>query len=323
MNISKRYHWISKLFVYGCLVDNLRSRVTSSRVFLDYRLVESSEPLSWLAFVVTTVLQTCLVGRHLRSRVTSSKLFLAPKVEGLLLIGEKSLLEGGGEIINPRRKIFNHGESNREHRFGRLEEMMKKLIEMKSKTPLVVLMANPNHNLIEIPLAEFKGKEIGLEEFEEESFFHQEPPPGDPVRCRSGFSDVGTIRRKFYDGGGKMADHYVRRFRQREWAIIEGEGRKPPPRASIKDGIGFLDGGIIGREFHGGGGGVADHYGRSFGQGEWATQGGGGQVEPCGSGHVRRVKERWDYHPRYIGEIWKDYNNRYTGGGRKVVPSNV
>ncbi|KAH0466339.1 hypothetical protein IEQ34_006442 [Dendrobium chrysotoxum] len=56
-------------------------------------------------------------------------------------------------------KFFNHGESDG-GRFWRLEEMTTKLIEMQSKTPLEVLMANPNHKLSEIPLAQSKGKEI-------------------------------------------------------------------------------------------------------------------------------------------------------------------
>ncbi|KAL0918314.1 hypothetical protein M5K25_010316 [Dendrobium thyrsiflorum] len=41
-------------------------------------------------------------------------------------------------------------------------------------------------------------------------------------------------------------------------------------------------------EFCDGGGGVTDQYGRSFGQGEWTT-GGGGQAEQWGSGHVARI----------------------------------
>ncbi|PKU84450.1 hypothetical protein MA16_Dca002963 [Dendrobium catenatum] len=39
--------------------------------------------------------------------------------------------------------------------------MLRKLMEMQSKTPLVVLIAKPNQDLIGIPLAESKGKEIG------------------------------------------------------------------------------------------------------------------------------------------------------------------
>ncbi|KAH0468559.1 hypothetical protein IEQ34_003592 [Dendrobium chrysotoxum] len=32
--------------------------------------------------------------------------------------------------------------------------------------------------------------------------------------------------------------------------------------------------------------------------------------------HGDRVEERWDSHPRYTRETWRDHNNRYTGGGR-------
>ncbi|KAL0912453.1 hypothetical protein M5K25_018426 [Dendrobium thyrsiflorum] len=63
-----------------------------------------------------------------------------------------------------------------------LEEMMKMLIEMRSKTPLMVLIANPNQDLIGIMLAESKRKEIGQEEFDKESSFHQEPPPRNLMR---------------------------------------------------------------------------------------------------------------------------------------------
>ncbi|PKU59082.1 hypothetical protein MA16_Dca027936 [Dendrobium catenatum] len=61
-----------------------------------------------------------------------------------------------------------------ESRFRRLEQMMRKLVEMQSKTPLAVLIADPNQDLIRIPLAESKGKEIGREEFEEGRRSHEE-----------------------------------------------------------------------------------------------------------------------------------------------------
>ncbi|KAH0461384.1 hypothetical protein IEQ34_008959 [Dendrobium chrysotoxum] len=118
--------------------------------------------------------------------------------------------------------------------------MLRRLLKMQTKTSRVVPMVNPNQDLTGIPLAELKGKEIRQEEFDNGSFFHQEPPP----------------------------------------------------RASIRGGIGLSDGGTAGRAFHGEGGGVADPYGRSFGEG------------------------RWDSHPRYMGEIWRDHNNCYTEGGR-------
>ncbi|KAH0453936.1 hypothetical protein IEQ34_018260 [Dendrobium chrysotoxum] len=71
-----------------------------------------------------------------------------------------------------------------ESRFGGMKEMMRKLIEIQSKTPPAVSSANPHHDLIEIPLAESKGKKIVLEEFDEENSFHQEPPPRAPIRGR-------------------------------------------------------------------------------------------------------------------------------------------
>ncbi|KAH0457545.1 hypothetical protein IEQ34_012860 [Dendrobium chrysotoxum] len=142
--------------------------------------------------------------------------------------------------------------------------MMRKLIEMRSKTPPTVPIAIPNQDLIGIPLVETKGKEIGREEFDEESSLHQEPPPRAPIRGRIVFPDGGTARMEFRDRGG----------------------------------------------------GVIDQYGRYFGQGEWTSKEGGGQAEPWRSGHVRRVGERWDSHPRYTGKTLKDHDNRYTGGGR-------
>ncbi|KAL0913627.1 hypothetical protein M5K25_017105 [Dendrobium thyrsiflorum] len=50
--------------------------------------------------------------------------------------------------------------SSMKNRLGRLEEMMRKLMEMQSKYPLAVLIANPNQILTGIPLAESKGKGI-------------------------------------------------------------------------------------------------------------------------------------------------------------------
>ncbi|KAH0470102.1 hypothetical protein IEQ34_001660 [Dendrobium chrysotoxum] len=103
--------------------------------------------------------------------------------------------------------------------------MMRKHLEMQSKTPLVVPMANPNQDLTGIPLTESKRKEIGQEEFNEESFFHQEPPTEALIRGGSGFLDEGTARRKFFGGGRRVADHYGRHFGQGKWAIREGGSR--------------------------------------------------------------------------------------------------
>ncbi|KAH0466830.1 hypothetical protein IEQ34_004068 [Dendrobium chrysotoxum] len=63
-----------------------------------------------------------------------------------------------------------------------LKEMMKKLMEIRSKTPPTIPITNPNQDLIRIPLVESKGKEIGREELDEKSSFHQEPPPRAPRR---------------------------------------------------------------------------------------------------------------------------------------------
>ncbi|KAH0460819.1 hypothetical protein IEQ34_008394 [Dendrobium chrysotoxum] len=87
--------------------------------------------------------------------------------------------------------------------------MMRKLMEMQSKTPLAVPIANPNQDLTKIPLIKSKGKEIGRKEFDEESFFHQEPPPRAMIKGRSGFSERGQ------QGGYFVVevDYYRRHFR--------------------------------------------------------------------------------------------------------------
>ncbi|KAH0465382.1 hypothetical protein IEQ34_005485 [Dendrobium chrysotoxum] len=92
--------------------------------------------------------------------------------------------------------------------------MMRKLVKMQSKNPLAVSIANPNQDLTEIPLAKSKGNEIGRKEFDEESFFYQEPPPRAPARGGSEFPDGGTARREFYGGGSGTSDNYGRHFGQ-------------------------------------------------------------------------------------------------------------
>ncbi|KAH0459130.1 hypothetical protein IEQ34_011944 [Dendrobium chrysotoxum] len=109
-----------------------------------------------------------------------------------------------------------------ENRFGGLEEKIRKLLDMQSKTPPAVLMANLNQDLTGIPLAESKGKEIGREEFNDENFFHQEPSPGTPIRGRSGFPNEGTVMREFFGGDSRMVDHYERHLGQGEWPLEEG-----------------------------------------------------------------------------------------------------
>ncbi|KAH0461164.1 hypothetical protein IEQ34_008739 [Dendrobium chrysotoxum] len=83
---------------------------------------------------------------------------------------------GVEKIFSTFKGRFSTMKNRMESRFGGLEEMLKKLIEMQSKTPPAVPIANPNHDLIGIPLAKSKGKEIGWEEFYEEISFHQKPP---------------------------------------------------------------------------------------------------------------------------------------------------
>ncbi|KAL0904274.1 hypothetical protein M5K25_026361 [Dendrobium thyrsiflorum] len=119
------------------------------------------------------------------------------------------------------------------------------------------------------------GKEFRWEEFDKESFFHQELPTRAPIRGGLGVPYGGTVRREFYRRGGRVADHYGRHFGQGEWAIGERGGQEPPPTAPIRGGITFSDGGKAGREFCGGGGRVVDYYGRHFEQKKWAIKGGG------------------------------------------------
>ncbi|KAH0451569.1 hypothetical protein IEQ34_018868 [Dendrobium chrysotoxum] len=110
-------------------------------------------------------------------------------------------------------------------KFSIMEEMLRRLLEMQTKTSRVVPMANPNQDLIGIPLAESKRKEIRQEEFDEGSFFHQEPPPIAPTRGGSGFLDEGTTKIKSFGGGGRVADHYERHFGQGKPLIREGGGQ--------------------------------------------------------------------------------------------------
>ncbi|KAH0457679.1 hypothetical protein IEQ34_012994 [Dendrobium chrysotoxum] len=99
---------------------------------------------------------------------------------------------------------------------------------MRSKIPPTIPIASPNQDLIGIPLAESKGKEIGREEFDEKSSFHQEPPPRTPRRRERGFSDGGTAGREFYCESDGVVGHYGRLFGHGEWTIREGGGRAEP-----------------------------------------------------------------------------------------------
>ncbi|KAH0470131.1 hypothetical protein IEQ34_001689 [Dendrobium chrysotoxum] len=93
-----------------------------------------------------------------------------------------------------------------------LEEMMRKLMEMRSKIPPTVPIANPNQDLIGIPLAESKRNEIRREEFDEKSSFHQVPPLRAPRRGEIGFLDGEIARKEFYCGGGGVVNYYGRLF---------------------------------------------------------------------------------------------------------------
>ncbi|KAL0928511.1 hypothetical protein M5K25_000395 [Dendrobium thyrsiflorum] len=167
-----------------------------------------------------------------------------------------------------------------------MEEMLRRLLEMQTKTSLVVPMANLNQDLTGIPLAESKGREIGQEEFDEGSFFHQKTPPMALIRSGSGCLDERTTKMKSFGGGSRAADHYERHCGQGEPLIGEGGGQEPHPRAQIRGGIGLVNGGTTGRAFRSEGGGATDPYRRSFGQGKWTTEG-GGWAEPGESGYVR------------------------------------
>ncbi|KAH0464601.1 hypothetical protein IEQ34_007387 [Dendrobium chrysotoxum] len=82
-------------------------------------------------------------------------------------------------------------ENRMKSRFGGIEKMIKKLMEMQPQAPPLVPIANPNHNLTWGPLAKSNGKEIEREEFDKESSFHQEPPPRAPIRGGIEFSEGG------------------------------------------------------------------------------------------------------------------------------------
>ncbi|KAH0464780.1 hypothetical protein IEQ34_004883 [Dendrobium chrysotoxum] len=54
-------------------------------------------------------------------------------------------------------------------------------------------------------------------------------------------------------------------IRREEFGEKSSFHQEPPPRALRRGEIGFSDGGIAGREFYYGGGGVIDYYRRLFG----------------------------------------------------------
>ncbi|KAH0451994.1 hypothetical protein IEQ34_019293 [Dendrobium chrysotoxum] len=142
---------------------------------------------------------------------------------------EMDVLKGKMEQIKSGvKEIFSTMENRMESRFGGSEEILKKLIEMQSKTPPAIPIANPHHDLIEILLAKSKRKEIRRKDFGEKISFHQEPPPIAQIRGGIGFSIGGRAGRKIYGRGGKVTDHYGRPFGQGEWTTREGGGRAEP-----------------------------------------------------------------------------------------------
>ncbi|KAH0466552.1 hypothetical protein IEQ34_003790 [Dendrobium chrysotoxum] len=145
----------------------------------------------------------------------------AKKTEALE--GKMEQFKIGLEKFSTMGERFSYMENRMENRFRRVEEMLKRLLEMQKNTSLVVPMANPNQDLTRILLAESKGKEIGQEEFDEGSFFHQEPPLVAPIRGGSGFLDEGITEMKSFGGDSRAADHYKRHFGQGE-PLIGGGG---------------------------------------------------------------------------------------------------
>ncbi|PKU66684.1 hypothetical protein MA16_Dca022504 [Dendrobium catenatum] len=87
-----------------------------------------------------------------------------------------------------------------------LEKMMRKLMEMRSKTLQAVPITI--QDLTEILLAKSKGKDIRHEKFDEENFFHQEPPFMAPIRRESELLD-GGIARKGICGEGYGVANYI------------------------------------------------------------------------------------------------------------------
>ncbi|KAH0449985.1 hypothetical protein IEQ34_020677 [Dendrobium chrysotoxum] len=70
----------------------------------------------------------------------------------------------------------------------------KKVVALESKMEQI-------KSNVEVFVHGRKGKEIEYEEVDEESFFHQESPPGALIKGGSGFPYEGTTRRKFFGGG--------------------------------------------------------------------------------------------------------------------------
>ncbi|KAH0450591.1 hypothetical protein IEQ34_021283 [Dendrobium chrysotoxum] len=119
------------------------------------------------------------------------------------LVSERGFWRDGSKKIDVLKGKMEQSKSDMEEKFltmenrmespfGGIEEVLRKLMNMQSKTPPVVPITDPNQDLIGIPLAKSKGKEIGRKGFNEESFFHQEPPPRAPIKGGSGFPEEET-----------------------------------------------------------------------------------------------------------------------------------
>ncbi|KAH0452531.1 hypothetical protein IEQ34_019830 [Dendrobium chrysotoxum] len=80
---------------------------------------------------------------------------------GSMIAKKIDVLKGKIEQFKSGMEKFLTMENRIESRFGGIEEMLRKLMKMQSKTPSVVPIANPNLESTGIPAVESKGKEVG------------------------------------------------------------------------------------------------------------------------------------------------------------------
>ncbi|KAL0905627.1 hypothetical protein M5K25_024062 [Dendrobium thyrsiflorum] len=192
------------IFRYSCIVHyqeiaenpghhlTLASAITSKSVGFDTNVILSQSHHTYLTYA-----KTRLFGRASGMRI---KLISERDFFGEMTTKKVDALGGEVEQIKSRMdESFSTMKNRMGSRLGGLEEMIKKLIEMQSQAPPTAPITNPHHDLTGGPVAESKGKEIGREEFDEESSFHQDPPPRAPIRGGIGVSEEGTTRRELYD----------------------------------------------------------------------------------------------------------------------------
>ncbi|KAH0453927.1 hypothetical protein IEQ34_018251 [Dendrobium chrysotoxum] len=136
-------------------------------------------------------------------------------------------IEMGRQLYRTLSKILGADVDLRrmESRFGRIQEMLRRLMKLQSKTPSVVPITNPNQDLTGILLAEYKEKEIRRKGYDEESFIHQEPPPRASIKGGSRFPKEEIARRELCGG---VVNHYGRHFGQEEWPTGDGGGQDEP-----------------------------------------------------------------------------------------------